>query len=507
MRKKIIILTSIAVCAALLSYSFTILKPQKLVTKEPHLAGSWYPREQATLQQAVENATTIAKENYKANVKSGTVRAIISPHAGIRYSGAVAASVYALTPNNIKKVIILAPDHSGKTKGVAFPSFDSFSFPTGSLPVDTSIVNQLKNVRNFHQEDNIFSTEHSLEMQLPFIDYFLKNVLIVPLIVGAISCTEAHDIAKTLAKFIDNQTLVAVTSDFIHYGARFSFTPVSIHQQIFIRHMDSRLIQLIEQGDCESFAKYVNETGATICGSNPIKILLQLLTQKAFGNVEPRLIAYDRSGKTDLEDSVSYVGMLFTSQKLDSLPVQDQLTQQEKKNLYTQATDVFSYMFDPEMDLRLSYPILSFGATRPRGVFTTLYTQDDKLRGCIGSIQSNDPTYLNIVESTKNAAFHDSRFSPVTKEEAPSLKLKLSILSPLRPTNSYKNIKIGTHGIVLKKDGKSAVFLPEVPIDFNWNLEQTLTQLAEKAGLDSNAWQDPDTQFEIFESIDIEKAE
>ncbi len=506
-KKSIVLLTSVLFLTASIALVLSplIISSVERIEKAPHLAGSWYPVVVQNLEKAVASAATEAQQRYYAKVSPGTVRALISPHAGIAYSGAIAASVYALAQNSVKRIIILAPDHSESFEGIATSSFDQFAIPTGIISVDKKTVTKLLQHRFFKQNDEIFTKEHSLEMQLPFIHHFLEGVLIIPLIVGKVNCMQSHDLAKALKPYIDNQTLVAATSDFIHYGKQFGFAPFSSNQQNLIRSMDSQLVSLIEKGQCDPFTDYIEKSGATICGSNPIKILMSLIQMDAFGPVEPRLIAYDRSGKFDQDDSVSYVGMIFTTEKLETLPPINMLTQQEQRNLFKQAQDTLKNMFDPEYNPHLHLPIQSFGVIQPKGAFTTLRTQDDKLRGCIGRIITPEPLYKTIATVTADAAIKDSRFAPVTKKEAPFLKMNLSILSSPHPIDSYKNIVIGKHGIILKKDGKSAVFLPEVPGDFNWGLEQTLSQLAIKAGLAADVWKDPETIFEVFESLNIEE--
>jgi len=467
-----------------------------------HLSDGWFAHDAKRLQDAVVHAQKDARTLYDADVERDTVKAIVTPHAGIAYSGTVAAATYSLVGSGITRIIVLAPDHSGRIDGIAVPSFDSFTIPTGSIAVDMPVIKQLLNQRYFNINDAIFSAEHSLEMQLPFIAYFAKQAAIVPLIVGPITCQQADEIARSLAPYVDKNTLVVVTSDFVHYGKRFNFTPFQDHQQLRIRALNSRAIELIEQGKCEPFAHFLQATQATICGANPLKILLSFLAHNAFGAVEPRLIAYDTSSKSDNEDSVSYVGMLFTSQRLSSLPIEQQLTQQEKRGVLQEAKDLLHHLFDTDVDKSLYYPIKSFGLVQHHGAFTTL-KKSGELRGCIGRIVTDEPLYKTVAQVTQDAALRDTRFSPVTKNELANLELKVSVLSPLRPIDSPQKIILGKHGILLQQNGRSALFLPEVATEFKWNLAQTLEQLAAKAGLSPDAWKDTSTRFKIFSTVDI----
>ncbi len=491
--------------------------------KKAHLDSNWYPNEKTSLQKTVSKLSDKAAQLYDATVDSRSIRALIVPHAGYRYSGTVAASVYRLLDkSDIKKIIILAPDHSVSFQGVAVPSFDQYHTPLSNIPVNTEIIKKLENQPFFIKNDTVFDIEHSLEMQLPLIQTYCAQATIVPLIVGKLTCAQAHAIAQALKSVIDDRTLVIVSSDFTHYGSRFGFglpqllrseqyrtKPVKqeyIHH--FIRSLDSQAIQTIEHGSCSAFEKFMESTGATICGHYPLEIFLSLLELNAFGSVEPRLIAYDTSGNQEKNQtsSVSYVGMLFTSQKLVSQPFETQLTQQEQRGLWQEAHDVLFNIFAHAIDDRLLYPILSFGVRQKHGAFTTLdtvTTRGKQLRGCIGRITTPEPLYKTVATVMRDTALHDTRFNPITKNELPNLSLKLSILSDPHPITSYKNIVLGKHGIILSHGLASAVFLPEVPVEFKWNLPETLTQLSEKAGLPSNAWQDKTAQFEVFTSIDI----
>ncbi len=356
----------------------------------------------------------------------------------------------------------------------------------------------------------MFEREHSLEIQFPLIQTYSNNVItIVPLIIGKLTCIQAHTVAKILKPLIDSNTLVMVTTDFTHYGKHFNFEPFKNNIREKIRNLDSQLVEYIENGHCTRFEDFIQQTGATICGHYPIKIFLSLLEMNAFGDVEPRFIAYDTSGQqqNSFENSVSYIAMVFTQQKLNSVPIEQQLTQQEQRSLLKESKDVLNNLFDNQISQELLYPIRSFGVTRQRGAFATLEknTKDGKeLRGCIGRITTNEPLYKTVAIVTRDTALHDTRFTPVVKEEIPELSLKLSILSVPHPIKSYKNIILGKHGVILQSNDTSAVFLPEVPLEFKWSLKQMLEELSEKAGLSRDAWKDKKTEFRVFTTLDIQ---
>ena len=137
---------------------------------------------------------------------------------------------------------------------------------------------------------------------------------------------------------------------------------------------------------------------------------------------------------------------------------------------------------------------------RTMGGFVTL-TIGGELRGCIGEIFPRRALVDVVRDHALDAAFNDPRFPPLTAAELPRVRIEISALTPPAPVASYKDIVIGTHGMVLELGNRSAVFLPQVAPEQGWDLPATLTQLARKAGLPADAWRDPRAKFTVFEAI------
>ena len=132
-----------------------------------------------------------------------------------------------------------------------------------------------------------------------------------------------------------------------------------------------------------------------------------------------------------------------------------------------------------------------------RGLFVTLHKHGD-LRGCIGYIEGIKPLSQALFEMADAAAFRDPRFPSLQAEELPETGIEISLLSPLKKVDSYRDIEIGKHGIVLKKGLNQAVFLPQVAPEQGWDLQTTLEHLCMKAGLPPDAWEKPDLEFRVF---------
>jgi len=135
---------------------------------------------------------------------------------------------------------------------------------------------------------------------------------------------------------------------------------------------------------------------------------------------------------------------------------------------------------------------------QPCGAFVTLTKYGD-LRGCIGYVEAQAPLYETVVTAAKSAAFRDTRFEPVTSDEMKDIEIEISILKPPSPVESWKDIELGRHGIILSKRGRRALFLPHVATERNWDLPTTLTHLAMKAGLASDDWREG-ASYEVFEA-------
>jgi len=138
-----------------------------------------------------------------------------------------------------------------------------------------------------------------------------------------------------------------------------------------------------------------------------------------------------------------------------------------------------------ERDLPLQAP--SPHLAEPRGAFTTIYHRGS-LRGCVGYVAAVESLYQTVVETARGAAFEDTRFPPVTREELPELRVSLSILSPLKPIQPGQ-ITAGQHGLLVSQAGRRGLLLPQVASEHGWDRITFLQQTCRKAGLPADAWQ------------------
>ena len=451
-------------------------------------------------------------------MNASKIKAILVPHAGYDYSGAVASGVYQnLKDYHFDRVVILAPSHHVNFSGIALPGIEYFWYksPLGLMQLDKNLLKKLSLASSlFVCHHQVHELEHAIEVQIPFIQKYCGSCKIVPLLVGDLNFDQVHQTAEILAKFCDTKTLIVVSSDFTHFGKNFGFVPFDHDILVNIFKLDSMAVKNICNADLQGFQNFLENTGATICGKNPILILLAMLQKKYLGEVASYVIGYDTSaaGELNPEHSVSYVGMVISQQMKDQLPLQDRLTEYEKQFLLQLARTRLQQVVQNPDDRQNSdqyFPgILTPALGEFRGAFVSLYAKDDvrnskTLRGCIGLLIADQPLYQTVWEMTKSAALFDTRFMPVQMHELSKLSISISVLTQPKKVSSYHDIRLGIDGVILHHGNAQAVFLPEVALEQGWNLEQTLSALSQKAGLSAHAWRDAQTTFELFQAIEI----
>ncbi len=260
----------------------------------------------------------------------------------------------------------------------------------------------------------------------------------------------------------------------------------------------------IEKKDVNAFRTYCEKTGATICGEVPIAVLLTMLPAGS----QAHLLHYDTSGKSTGDDtnSVSYVAAAFTGEWKKGEPVAGEppageLTSEQKTGLLSLARKTLEFVFaNRKIPTGKDLAYTPSPATeKVAGAFVTLKENGD-LRGCIGDIFPERPLYEAVIGNAVSAAFQDPRFKQLESEELAKVSIEITVLTPPQPVSGYTDIVLGKHGILLSKNDRRAVFLPQVAPEQGWDLDQTLSHLSLKAGLASDDWK-TGASFEVFEGI------
>jgi len=278
--------------------------------KRSGLAGTWYAAGAEPLRQQVDDLLDTAECAAPPERFAG----LIVPHAGYVYSGRAAAAGYAcLRGGDYRRVLILAPSHYAAFRGAALLDVACFETPLGRVPVDGGAVAAVAGAALCRVDPEPFRDEHALEIQLPFLQRVLPGLPVVPVLLGSLTGQDYQRVADVLGTVADAETLVVVSSDFVHYGRRFAYEPFPAHDAEHVRgalrRLDMGAIDLACRGDAAGFRAYVETTGATICGAVPIGVFLTVHA----GRTPGRLLRYYTSLDVthDYEHTVSYAAVAF----------------------------------------------------------------------------------------------------------------------------------------------------------------------------------------------------
>lgn len=435
--------------------------------KEPAVAGTFYPSDEKTLKEMVNGFLSKAE----TRPADGKLIALISPHAGYQFSGQVAAYAYKnIAGRDIRTVILIGPSHHKAFNGASVYASGSMKTPLGKIKIDEKIAKSLINEKadiGFYPD--AFEKEHSIEVQLPFLQQTLKDFRIVPVLVGAPTRQSFDFLADRLADILkkDEKTIIVASTDLSHY-----------HDYDTAVKMDRKIIETIAGMSVNNVESYLMTGECEMCGGYPV-ILTMVAAQKA-GATNGLIYKYANSGDVtgDRSRVVGYgaIGLYkSTLTKADK----DELIALAKNTIINYVT----YGKIPEVEIK-NPKFTAGGAT-----FVTI-TKNGNLRGCIGNLQPVLPLYQSVIHNAVSACSRDSRFPPMIKEELKDIEIEISILSPFEPVKDIKQIVIGKHGLFMVQGKNSGLLLPQVATQFGWDTHTFLENLSLKAGLPKDAWRD-----------------
>jgi AmmeMemoRadiSam system protein B/AmmeMemoRadiSam system protein A len=469
--------------------------------RPPAVAGQFYPGDAHVLNMAVQSFLKDALPP-----KPERPIALIVPHAGYIYSGQIAADAYRQAANHTYDVVVvLGTNHTvpGLMK-IWFPPESAFQTPLGNVTVDKAGIDALiKADPDCIVNGSAHAKEHSIEVQLPFIQSLFPKAQIVPAIVGYPDLGLCLRFGKALATvFKDRQVLIVASSDLSHYP-----------NAADARKADRRTLESAVKLDPALFQKTVeNRTVANLdtaaCGEAPI--MATLAAAKGLGATRGVVVSAANSGDVGIGEFsrvVGYGAVVLTAgsnpsdvSALESAATPPSssvpLNPADHKALLAFAREtIVRYLTTQTVPLPRGFnPRLQ----RERGVFVTLNKRGE-LRGCIGNMTPNGPLCRLVSAMALESAFRDSRFTPVTLDEVPQLEIEISVLTPMQPIRHYSEIVVGRDGVLLSKNGRSAVFLPQVAPEQGWSREQMLDNLCLKAGLPAGSWKDG-ASFSVFQA-------
>jgi AmmeMemoRadiSam system protein B/AmmeMemoRadiSam system protein A len=483
-----------------------VVRPPKKVVLRSTIAGRWYPANADTLSKQIEGFFEKVEVEPIDNVI-----AFILPHAGYSFSGQTAAFGPAATSKKYKRIVIIGPSHRVPMEEVlSVPRATHYETPLGQIPLDLEFMDGLLEHSLFQNVPRAHRYEHSVQIELPLLQYTQRDFKLVPIVAGHCSAETIEKAGSILKSLVDDETLVVASSDFVHYGRNYGYIPFTENIPEQIKKLDMDAYEYIADSDSRGFLDYKRRTGATICGYIPIAILLSMLDEPT----EVKLLKYTTSGEItgDFSNSVSYLSVAFCGTWRSSPPPRllaqssagaesaSELTEEDKKLLLVLARKSIASFLEwrkvpTASDLNVE---VTEAMKEPRAAFVTL-KQNSRLRGCTGDVFPRQPLYMSVISNAINAAVNDRRFLPVTKDQFDDIDIEISALTAPESVASSYQIRIGIDGVVLSKDGRSAVFLPQVATEQNWSLEQMLTQLSLKARLPADAWKQG-ASFLVFQA-------
>jgi len=266
--------------------------------RQPVAAGRFYSGDKEQLREE------IAKCLHDVPSRKRDIIGGIAPHAGYMYSGPCAAYLYNCLKSDFKTIMVLGFSHMGLGSGLSVSTND-WSTPLGIVEHDSRLAKSLSRFINF--DENPHTDEHSIEVQIPFLQYVLKKFKILAVSVSDYSPVDVKGIAELIR---DKKICVIASTDFTHFGPSFGYTPFSDNIKENLEELDKGALQMILDKDSRGFMQYLQRTGATVCGRVPVAFMIELMNELG---AQPDLLKYCTSGDIagDYTNSVSYVSVAY----------------------------------------------------------------------------------------------------------------------------------------------------------------------------------------------------
>ena len=427
--------------------------------RAPAVAGMFYPGEPKALDAELDDLLGGVDQPAP---RLGFPKALIVPHAGYIYSGQVAARAYdevAPARGMVRRVVMLGPSHRVPVRGLAVPLAQAFATPLGAVPLEREALRAVQDLPQVVTSDAAHALEHSLEVQLPFLQKVLGQFSLVPFAVGTASVHEVSEVIERL--WGGAETLIVISTDLSHY-----------HPYEQAKKIDGATLERVA-----AFATDIHHDQA--CGATPLNGLLSAASKKG---LSIKLLAACNSGDTagGRREVVGYSAFaLHEGQGVSHAHAGETLVSIARGSI---EAEIFKRAASERTESWLAQAGASFVTLRRAG----------SLRGCIGSLEAVRPLGADVADNARGAAFRDPRFPPLTGEEWPQCRVEVSLLSTPKPLrfadeeDLLAQLRAGEDGVVLEADGKRGTFLPQV-----WeglpDKRAFMRELMRKAGLGADA--------------------
>ncbi len=470
-------------CLTVLLFNPACRSQESFKDRLPAVAGQFYPAEAGELGRTLDALFGRATPSRHA----GNVLAIISPHAGYVYSGAVAASGFnQIDPDAAYQAIfLLGPSHHVAFEGASVYPGGSFITPLGGVKVNAEIARRLLSASDlFSARADAHEQEHSIEVQIPFLQRRLNHPFtIVPIVMGAGMPETCSRIAAALRPYLTAGNLFVISTDFSHYPSSKDAPGVdSASERAIASNSAERLLGTLRDNE----EKGVPGLVTSMCGWSCVLTLLDMTADDPAFIYTP--IRYQNSGDVTTDGSrvVGYWSMALTRKTGD----ESSLTTADRRALLALARRTIETYLRTGKFPDVDAAGLSNGMKAPRGAFVTL-NKNGALRGCIGRFDAREPLDRVVQAMAVASATQDYRFAGVEAAELPGIDIEISVLTPMKRIKSIDEIQLGKHGITIRKGDRSGTFLPQVARETGWTKEEFLGHCAQdKAGIGWDGWKD-----------------
>ncbi len=458
-------------------------------------SGTWYPGDRDALKDLLDGAWRESEE--RSGWRAQGARAFLVPHAGLEYSGTVAAAAFrAIEREAPARVVIAGFSHRGSPSGIWIPDIDAYSTPLGEVAVDRQFVAELAAAAPFRMTAEERVCDHSVEIQLPLLQRAAPGAKVVPLYVSRLGADERRAAAARLAGLLSPGALFLASSDLTHYGAHFGYKPFPADAAVAGRldELDHSVLDSIGSLDARLFFEALRETGSTVCGVEPIALLLALAAELEDGDeFYQELLDYRTSAELtgDYHSSVSYGAAAYYPYRALEL---DAAACRAVLGLARSALESY------HRTGRRAVPVLpttGVAALQRRAALFVSLHQKGRLRGCLGRTAAVQSIEGAAPELALAAALEDTRFPPLAPGET-DIDIEVSILSPMKLLADRSRLRPGVHGALVKAGGRQGLLLPQVASERNWGREPFLNALAAKAGVTQDTLRDPASRLYVF---------
>ena len=449
------------------------------------IAGSWYPDNPGVLRSQIRNFFRAVPDTPGI---SGELIALIVPHAGHVYSGGVAAHAYKLLSTRpFTRIVIIAPSHRYPFQGASIDQKTGYETPLGIIPVDRVLAQSISEKSPvFNYVPAGHAQEHSLEIQLPFLQEILRDFSIVPIIQGSQDISTCEAMARALAEVLKGENVLLVAStDLSHF-----------HSYEQAKTLDKKILDRVSAFNEKGLMEDITKEKSEACGAGPMVTVMK--TARLLQADQAYVLNYANSGDVsgDRSSVVGYMAAaIFNSNLGKGKQKENDFSREEKNFLHKLARGAIEHhLLGRPMPTRDGE---TQRLSEKRGAFVTLKTHG-QLRGCIGQIQALKPLSQTVIDMAQAAAFQDPRFPPLSERELKDLSIEISALTPFRQIQDIKEIQVGKHGLFIERGFNSGLLLPQVGSEYGWDTQTFLEQTCQKAGLPRDAWKDKKTKIQIF---------